>query len=110
MLIKIRQYEHFNRALGKHIKSKQHYEEEMAKGGYVSFKEGCKIAEKVRKNSRKRYEVGKDVLDIIRSAKVSSKNGKIKCGDRLIDAMKKVGVNFDHEHCPKHYQPKGGFK
>ena len=109
MLIKVKNYEHYNRALGKYIRSKRHYEQELAKGGFVPIKEGEKLAQKARQNNHKKYEPSEKLLDIVRSAKAVSKNGKIKPSDKLIDAMKEVGVNFNLEHCPKHYQSRGGF-
>ena len=107
MLIKVSNYEHYNRALGKYVRSKKHYEKLMAEGGFIPFKEGEKIASKAKKDNHKRFKVGQDALRLIREAKMSSKNGKIKPSDRLIDGMKKLGVDF--QHCPSHYLPKGGF-
>ena len=108
MLIKVKNYAHYNRALGKYISSKAQYQKEMAKAGCVSFAEGERIAKRARERNHKDYSLSKKARDIIQT--VNSKDRKhFKADDRLIDAMKDVGVSFDMQHCPKHYQPKGGF-
>ena len=92
----IRNYEGYNSAMGKHITSKRHYEQEMRKGGYVSFEEGQKIAAKANRESHKDYKISDKARAVIASAKNSTdKNGNLKPSDRLIDGMKEVGVNFD---------------
>lgn len=111
MLIKVKNYEHFNRALGKHIFSKRQYQDEMARGGYIPFEEGEHLANKNRRESYKPYDKpSKEALDLIRNINMKSpdKNGKIKLSDREIDAMKKVGVNFQFKFQPETL--KGGFK
>ena len=86
----VKKYDHYNRAMGKHITSKRHYQEEMRKGGYVTQEEGNRLAKGC--NRRKAYELSKQAKEVIKSAKDSSRNGKVKLGDRQIDAMIKMGA------------------
>jgi len=110
MLIKVKKYEHYNRALGKYITSKRHYDNEMARQGMIPYEEGKKIAEQVQKDKIKPYTISKKAQEIINTAKNSAdRRGKVKLGDRTIDAMKEIGVSFNLDHCPKHYKDKGGF-
>ena len=104
----VKNYEHFNRAMGKHITSKKQYKEEMAKGGYVTFKEGERLASKHKKENRQTYDNPKS-MDLIRDVSMMKpdKHGKIKLSGRQIEAMKKAGVNFDPKFKPTHI--KGGF-
>lgn len=115
MNIIVKRYEHFNSAMGKYISSKRHYDNEMAKGGYVSYEEGCRMADKVKTRDKK-YELSPKARAIIASAKGSAdKKGNIKQSDRLITGMKEIGVSFgitdnNKNILPKHYQEQGGFK
>ena len=104
MEIIVKNYDHYNRALGKYIGSKAQYEKEMKAQGMVSFEQGQRMAEEYKSKSRKEYKgLSKDAESIIRHAtSVADNKGNVKCGDRMIDAMKKVGVNFDAlKHIPK---------
>ena len=93
MNIIVKKYEHYNRALGKHITSKRHYESEMRKQGMVSLEEGQRLAEK---KTSKPYNPSKKALELIQSISLKgTEKGKIKLGSREIDAMKELGVNFD---------------
>lgn len=92
----IRNYDHYNTAMGKHIKNRRQYYTEMDKGGYVSQEEGERIAQKARENSAKNYELSSKARELINCAKdVADKKGNIKLGDNLINGMKEVGVKFD---------------
>jgi len=51
----VKKYEHFNRAMGKYITSKKHYEKEMAAGGFVPFEKGEQMAESARAKNHKNY-------------------------------------------------------
>lgn len=110
----VKNYEHFNRALGKQITSRAHYEAEMKKGGFVSFEEGEKLsAEYRRRNPRKEYELEKDSHELINSFKSSvDKKGKLNLSGRQLDAMKAKGVIKKvpaYMQLPASYQVKGGF-
>jgi hypothetical protein len=103
----IRRYEHYNRALGKYISCRKQYDEEMKKGGFVSYEKGCELAEKAKENLHKDYkELSPKALGIIKSARLmSDSKGNIKPSDKLIDGMKEVGVRFDvPDWLPKHYK------
>ena len=79
--------------MGKYITSKRHYQEEMKKGGFVSFEEGERLANEPK---TKPYVLSKKAVDLIKSARQSADSkGRIKPGSRLIDGMKDVGVNFN---------------
>jgi len=103
----VKEYSHWNRALGKYISSKKQYDEEMKKGGFVSFDKGCELADRARENLHKDYkELSPLALGIIKSARLmSDKKGNIKPSDKLIDGMKKVGLRFDiPDWLPSHYR------
>ena len=104
--IKVTQYEHFNKSLGKHITSKKHYKEEMQKSGCVSFEEGERLASKARSN-RPQYKPSEKAESFMREVRqTADKNGKVKLSDRAIDHMKKLGVKFEGRSVPN---GKGGF-
>ena len=102
MQIIIKKYQHVNRSFagwdtpkGKYISSKKQYDEEMKKGGFVGYEEGRKVAEQVNSKSYNR-ELSPKAKDVIKAARLmSDRKGKIKPSDKLIDAMKEVGVNFN---------------
>ena len=107
MEIIVRKYDGPNRALGKYIRGKHHYNEEMKRQGMVSKEKGDEMARKAEESMKKPYKVSNDTLGFIRDAKMHSKNGKLKLSDREIDFMKKKGVNFNH---PGDMGTEGGFK
>ena len=94
MNIIIKKYEHFNRSLGKQIRSKAHYEKEMRKQGMVSWEEGQRIAQKAREKASKPYSLSNKADEVIRAAKDMTHNGKINVEGRLIKAMEDVGLDF----------------
>ena len=97
--IQIKNYEHFNRAMGKQIRNKAHYEEEMKKGGYCTFEQGEKLASKNRaehKDYKGLSSKAKAVVDTVRQQ--NKKNFKLS--DRAIDAMKDLGVKFTRKNLP----------
>jgi hypothetical protein len=111
----IRNYEHFNRSLGnwdspkgKYIRSKSHYEKELAKQGYVSFEQ----AEKIKSNPHKEYNgISAKAMEVCKAARDSAdRKGNLRIGTRLQKGMESVGVSFDMSKLPKHYQdiPTGG--
>jgi len=90
-----RNYDHYNRALQKHISSKKEYEYEMKRGGFVPYEEAEKMVEEHNRGKVKKYEPSEKAESIIRAASLmKDSKGNIKAGDRLIDGMKSVGVNF----------------
>lgn len=105
----VKNYEHYNRALGKHIRSKAHYEEEMRKGGFVSFEEGQRLAESCKK--RKEYVPSKKCVEIVNTLeRMKEKKITLSQHPRLVKAMKDGGVKFNTpDWCPSHYK-EGSFK
>ena len=113
----VKKYEHFNRSLGnwdspkgKYIGSKAQYEKELAKQGFVSFEE----AEKMKTNPHKEYKgISVKAMEVCKAAKdMADRKGNLRIGTRLQKAMESVGVSFDMDKLPKHYQDidKGGIE
>lgn len=90
----IKNYEHYNRSLQKHISSKKDYIDSMKRGGFVSFEKAEQMVEKHREN-RAKYEPSKKAEEIIRAAStMQDRKGNIKAGSRLIDGMRDLGLSF----------------
>jgi hypothetical protein len=107
MYVIVKKYAHYNRALGKYIKSKKHYIEEMKKGGFVDSETGNRIAEEARARNRKQYKLSAKALSLIREAKqVADKKGNlgIATNHKLIDGLKDQGMRFEYDWLPKHYR------
>lgn len=104
----VKNYQHYNRALGKYISTKKQYNEELRQQGFVSFEEGCKLAEKKSKESK--WIPSKNCTDMMREV-LDKKDKNIVLGQhpRLVDGMRKMGVKFElPDWLSKHYQ-EGGF-
>ena len=114
MNIIVKKYEHYNRSMGKYIRSKKHYQEEMAKGGYVPAEEGHRMAERVEKE--RKWNPSKKCVDICRETmSMGDAKGNITLGKhpRLVKAMESAGMSFKvPSWLPTHYDniPVGGFK
>lgn len=80
--------------MGKRIKSKKHYEEEMKRGNYISQDKARAIADEKRKKGHKAYAPSEKARHIINSCNPDRK-GRVKLSDRQIDALKSMGVSFD---------------
>ena len=94
-IIKRPDYEHYNRALEKYIRSKRHYEEELKKAGCVPFEQGKDMAEEAEKKLHKDYKPTDEVVKFLYQVKGSvSKDGKVQLSGRQIAYMEKIGVNF----------------
>ena len=110
----IKNYEHFNKALpnwdspkGKYIRSKAHYQEELAKSGMKQVEEVGQVSSP----KRKEYTLSPKAREIINSSsRIKDKNGNVKLSDRQIDAMRSMGAIGkkipDYMKVP---QGKGGF-
>jgi len=94
MLIKVKNYEGYNRAMGKYIRSRKHYEEEMRKGGYIPFREASPKSMKWVPSA----DLKKTLGDF---KQMADKKGKIKLGSRAIEKMEKMGVSFNPKFMPK---------
>lgn len=105
----IKNYEHYNRAMGKYISNKRQYDYEMKKGGYVSLDEGRQLAENHEKE--KQWKPSEKCINVIQGIKNASKDGKIVLGNhpKIVKAMEDSGMTFKlPDWLPKHYQDKGG--
>lgn len=111
MQIIVKKYEHFNRALDTHVRSKDHYDKLMKQGNYISYEEN---QERTKNNGNKNYILSEKGWDIIKSAKNSKDSkGRVKLSDRTIDAMKEIGAIDkkvpEYMKLPSAYTGKGGF-
>lgn len=107
-------YAHYNRSLGMQIKNKDHYDRVCKEGNWVSYEKAEEIAHNSRKSKIKPYEISKDALAIIESAKNSRDDqGNVKLGTKVIKAMidkKIIGKKVpEYMKLPSHYSGKGGF-
>lgn len=113
MYIIVKEYSGFNRAMGKYITSKKHYQEEMRKGNYMEEDKAFALADKINEErDNPKFKLTKKAEDIIKYAgSIKDKKGNVKLGGRAIKAMKEVGVRFElPDWLPKHYKEnKGGF-
>ena len=102
----VKRYEHFNRAMGKYITSRSHYEKEMAKGGYVPFEVAEKMAESYKSKHNGGYNgISSKAMEVCKAAKdMADKKGNLRIGTKLQKGMENVGVSFDMSKLPKHYQ------
>ena len=87
------QYRHYNHSLGCFVEGKEHYKYLMRKGGYVPFE----MAESIIKEPKhKDYNISKEALDFINQIKLTADSkGKVILGNRAIQRMKELGVNFN---------------
>ncbi len=102
----IKNYEHFNRALGTPITSRAHYEKEMHKQGCVPFEEGQNIVDKARRGMHMPYVLSDKAETLVRQVAMKDKKG-FKLSDREIDAMKDIGVSINR---PEDRGTQGGFE
>ena len=107
----VKRYEHFNRPMGIHIRSKSHYNHEMKSRGYVSLEEGNRLAAK--HNVEKKWKPSADCIGVLQAIKSKAdKNGNIVLGKHpaIVDAMKKKGMSFDTKKLPKNLPLVGGIE
>jgi hypothetical protein len=108
--IQVKNYEHFNRSMGKWISSKKQYDEEMKKGGYVAYEKGEQLAEEARVRNKKHYDkLSEKTMRFLNQVKdTADKKGNIPVTDRFIKGLRENGVNVGlGDRLPKHYR--GGF-
>ena len=107
----VRKYEHYNRAMDKYISSKKHYEEEMAKGGYVSYEKAEQMAELARERNKKQYNgLSEKTMKFLNEVKqTADRKGNIRVSDRFVEGLRDNGVKVDcqYDKLPKSYR--GGF-
>jgi hypothetical protein len=98
--------------MGIKIEGKAHYEYELKRRGLIPQERADELARIAREkqNNVPKAEFSEKALGIIQAAKLrADKKGNVKLGDRTIDAMKELGVHFDHPHMPKRFGTKGEF-
>lgn len=114
----VRKYEHHNTAFkkwdtpkGKYIRTGHQYREQMKQEGMIPYEKAAEIARQTEeKRQNPKLKLSKKAQEIINTAKMSAdKHGNVRAGDRLIDAMKDVGVGIQHPHAPKQHN-QGGFE
>lgn len=97
----VKKYEHFNRALpnwnspqGKYIGSKRQYEEEMARGGFIPFKE---VEPKTSK-----WIPSADLQKTISEVKsMADRKGNIYPTEKYVRKLKSMGVNINPKFMTK---------
>ena len=110
----VKNYEHYNRAMGKYISSRKQYEQEMAKGGYVPFEDGCQMADIAKERNQKKYDgLSADKMRFLNQVKnMADRKGNIPLTDRFVKGLKEHKVipekDINYDKLPKHYQ-EGGF-
>ena len=85
----IKNYEHFNRAMGKQITSRAHYEKEMLAGGFVSFEKGEQLAAKKKSEQQGYNGLSPEKMKFLHQVKdMADKKGNIKICDRFVEGLK----------------------
>ena len=89
--INIKEYQHYNRTMGKYIRSKTHYEEELARGGYVSQDKMDAATESNRQRMENNYKASDELRELTTEvAQTADKKGNIKPGDRAKDKFREM--------------------
>ena len=113
----VKQYEHYNKALGnwdcpqgKYIGSRAEYERELDKQGMISVDE----AEKLGMNTgakRMEYVLQKDTQQLIENVRMTADSkGRIKPSDKAIEALNaKLNKKYHEDAVPKDVPTEGGF-
>ena len=90
MQIIVKNWNHYNSALGCHVKSKDHYDTLMKKGGYISYEEQC---DRTKNNGNKPLVLSKDAEEVIRAAKLKrDSKGRVKLDGKLGEKMVSMGA------------------
>ena len=100
---------HYNSALGKVITSRRQYDEEIKKGGYISYEEAKEQTEK-NLESRRWKGVSEEAREWCKGVAAKAKrDGSVSLSGREIDALKQRNMVMDRR-LPEHYRTdKGGF-
>lgn len=90
MQIIVKNWNHYNSALGVHVKSKDHYDSLMKKGNYISQEEQN---DRCKNNGNKPFVLSKDAEDVIRAAKIKrNSKGEVKLDGKLGEKLIKMGA------------------
>lgn len=100
MHIIVKNWSHYNSALGTYVKSKDHYDTLMKKGNYISYEE---CADRNKNKAMKEYIPSSKAKEILKSARNNvDKKGKVHLSGRTIEAMKEIGA---FQKIPKYMNP-----
>lgn len=90
MQVIVKNWSHYNSALGCYVKSKDHYDTLMKKGGFISQEEQN---DRCKNNGNKQFVLSKDAEDVIRTAKLKrNSKGQVKLDGKLGDKLVKMGA------------------
>lgn len=90
MQIIVKNWSHYNSALGTYVKNKDHYDSLMKQGGYISYEEQC---DRTKNNGNKPLILSKDAEDVIRAAKLKrDSKGRVKLDGKLGEKMISIGA------------------
>lgn len=111
MYFTVKKYEHYNRAMGKYISSRQQYNEEMSRGGYVSQEKAEQMVDSYEaKRARKEYTPSKDFVAILDAVKTRKKSKCKSFDDRTIEGIKELNIFTDKEKINKIVEDKNALK
>jgi len=85
----VKEYSHYNHALGCYVKNKQDYYRKMKEGGFIDADEAHEIARKAK--APKKYKMSDDAGKLIRQARRMSKENKVIMSSRMIEKIKTLG-------------------
>lgn len=85
---------HYNRAMGKFIRSERQYKEEMKRGGYCSHEEAKERVKRHYDRTHKPYVPTRKAHQIVEACH-PDRHGNVSMPGRAIDALKDMGVTFD---------------
>lgn len=105
MEIICRNYEHYNRAMGKYIRSKSDYIESMKRGGYIPLEESQRLADEKQAKISK-WVPSKDCIDVMKELYDTKKKTIRLCEKpKVVEAMKKRGMKFEiPSWCPDRFK------
>lgn len=90
MQIIVKTWAHYNSALGTYVKSKDHYDTLMKKGGYVTQEEQN---DRCKNNGNKPFILSKDAEDIIKTVKLKrNSKGQVKLDGKLGEKLIQMGA------------------
>ena len=91
MNIIVKNYDHYNRAMGCHISSKAQYHNEMARRGMVSDDEASRMRDAA--NKRKEYRLSDESLAMINTVKNSARRGTPVMSPRMKERVVSLQKN-----------------
>jgi len=99
---------HYNVALGKVVTSQRQYNEEIKRGGYISYEEGCERAKK-NQDAHQWNGISEEGREWVKGvAAKADKKGNVRLSGREVEALKSKGMT--DRRLPEHYRTdKGGF-